>query len=71
MKVFCTKHPKYNGERLKAKSYCPTCHVVFILRWQHEKNAEQKLGGLNPYQFVEHGKNCGMDDTLGFLRIKE
>jgi hypothetical protein len=68
--IQCSKHPRYTAQR-RPSSNCPACRILFILRWQHEKSAEQKLGGLNPFQFVDDGKNCTRDDTLALLRVTD
>jgi len=48
LNIFCKKHSNYRGKR---KSKCPSCLLVFIGRWQHDKNAEDRFGGFDPYVY--------------------
>lgn len=63
MTIICTLHPKYHAKRRPTVS-CNGCHLLYILRWQHEPEVEEKLGGLNPYQFI------GAEDGCELLRVK-
>lgn len=65
MSVICINHPKYKGKNRKRSKYCAACHLLYILRWQNTNKAEQKLGGLNPYQFIE----CGLEDACLNIKI--
>ena len=66
MRIYCRKHPRYAAKTRKIKRYCATCHLLFILRWQATKKAEEKLGGLNPYQFLaESIEECCGDLVVG------
>jgi len=49
MNLVCKKHPAYEAKR---RARCPSCQLLFILRWQWTKEAEYRLGGINPYQFL-------------------
>lgn len=61
MKIICKRHPKYTGENRKRNNYCITCHLIYVLRWQHTEEAEEKLGGLNPYQFIDDVEEACLD----------
>ena len=51
--INCRRHPRYRAVRRKSASrHCPACELLYILRWQHSLFAEDKLGSLNPYQFI-------------------
>jgi hypothetical protein len=65
LQIQCQKHPKYTGERRSRR--CETCHLLYILRWQHDPNAASKLGGLNPYQFIDEN----MDDVCMNLKVNK
>jgi len=51
LSIKCKKHPKYLAVRAPSAK-CDACYLLYILRWQHERNADEKLGGTNPYQFL-------------------
>jgi hypothetical protein len=63
--IFCKDHPNYLAIRRKPHEDCEACALLYILRHQWERDAEKKLGGLNPYQFINADK--GAED----LRVKE
>ncbi|MBI2109305.1 MAG: hypothetical protein HYT93_04005 [Parcubacteria group bacterium] len=49
--VRCHFHPRYTAER-KSKTKCETCSLLYVLRWQYHKQAEEKLGSHNPFGFL-------------------
>jgi hypothetical protein len=52
LSIKCTVHPKYQAKRVP-RSSCNGCQLLWTLRYQHTKEANDKLGGLNPYQFFD------------------
>ncbi len=64
MTIICKLHPKYHAKR-RPSTDCDGCHLLYILRWQHEDVANEKLGGLNPYQFLR-----SVDGGCEELRVK-
>jgi len=60
LNIFCKKHPNYRGQR---KSKCPSCLLIFIGRWQHDKNAEDRFNGFDPYVY------SGLNFEEAFKRI--
>ena len=65
--IACNKHLRYMAMR-KPKTKCVTCHLIYILRWYHSKEGPDRLGGLNPYQFIVSGYQQ-LEDTLMGLKI--
>jgi len=61
LRIRCRKHPRYNAERTTKK--CASCSLVYILHYQHTKQAGNLLGGIDPYQFI--------DDLKGALEYLE
>lgn len=52
----CSEHPRYTGEQ-KPTTNCHTCWLIYVMRWQHDKNGEDKLGSLNPFAYlIDHVK---------------
>lgn len=66
LNVYCTRHPRYRGVRQKKRNPCVGCALLFILRHQHEPDADAHLGGLNPYQFLPGTE----EDGCGMLRVR-
>ena len=54
LSVHCQKHPRYRAAR-KPVTKCLTCHLLYIIRWQHSKEVTDHLGGVDPFQFVFSG----------------
>jgi hypothetical protein len=63
MRVVCMHHPKYKANR---KSNCESCSLLYVLRWQYTKDADKKIGGINPYQFLDLETAC--DGLRGELK---
>jgi len=60
--IFCKDHPRYQA--IRKPRVCESCALLYILRHQWEQDAEEKLGGLNPYQFIN------TDEGAEGLRVK-
>ena len=54
LRIRCVRHPRNKGLQ-RPHTDCGACRLLYIFRYQHTKIAEQKLGGLNPYQFLPRG----------------
>ena len=57
LRIRCRKHPRYNATRAP-KEICISCSLLFILRYQHSKEPDKRLGGLDPYQFIGDTKEA-------------
>lgn len=65
LKIRCNEHPKYTAAKSPSKlrkKQCPGCELLYILRWQHSKEPDKRLGSINPYQFLGD-----LEDTCAFL----
>lgn len=70
LRIFCMKHPGYRATKRKRKQRCETCALLYIFRWQNTREADERLGGLNPYQFIGTSENK-FDDVLAQLKVTE
>lgn len=68
--IHCQKHPKYRATR-KPKTKCVTCHLLYILCWQHSEEGPGRLGGLNSYQFSISGYQELEDALMGLEVFKK
>jgi|GEM_PF-3443379 len=50
LKIRCRKHRNYMAEKPTKK--CASCSLLYVLRWQYSKEPDERLGGINPYQFL-------------------
>lgn len=50
LRIFCRKHPHHDAT--KATRSCASCSLLYILRYQHSKEPDKHLGGVDPYQFI-------------------
>ena len=67
--VYCGEHPRYRATR-KSRTKCPTCHLLYIVRWLHSKEGPERLGGLNPYQFIVSGYTELEDACSGLKAVQ-
>ena len=61
--ILCKDHPRYRA--IRKKRGCEACGLLYVLRHQWERDAEEKLGALNPYQFIN------ADAGAEGLRVKQ
>ena len=67
-KILCKKHPKYLAKR-KPSVPCFSCLLIYVMRYQHTKEADHRLGSLNPYAYLLSG--IDFEEALSELEIFE
>lgn len=56
LKIRCHSHPKYNAANKPLRSdMCTSCLLLYVLRWQFDKEADKHLGSLDPYVYMLSG----------------
>lgn len=50
LKTRCHFHPRYTAvDKPPRSTMCSSCLLLYVLRWQFDKEADKHLGSLNPY----------------------
>lgn len=65
LQVYCSKHPRFRAKR-KSGTDCKSCILLYILRYQHESEADARLGSTNVYQFLDGD----IEDVASALRVR-
>ena len=66
----CHKHPRYTAER-KPGQNCRSCWLLYVLRYQFSKKAEEKLGALNPYAYLIESDGDHLEEALAGIEVQK
>ena len=68
LNIFCKKHPNYRANRA---SKCPSCLLIFIAKWQHDKTAEDRFKGFDPYLYGGAYVGLNFENAFRGIMVQE